>query len=332
MLESMLFLSDAEVQKTMTMAEALELAEKGIRADAVGQVAGDKFYMAVAEEGFIKPFSGYLTGEELAFVKTFSFFPGNRSRLGISATSSVVLLFDAQSGLPVCMMEADWVTALKTGASTAVTAAWLARPDAHAVTIFGAGSLGRMHLQALARRFSLNHAYIIDIIPQMVDTYVAELSPEMGFPIEPVLLAEREQAVRASDIIVTVTTGDQPLVERAWLRPGAFVARLGSYQEIALDVITAADKVIVDNWHYVEPRIPELKTLAEQGRFGFEDIHAEWPDIVSGKKPGRESNDQIIVYIALGIWGEYAAILPEVYRRALAQGLGKRLNTTAAVP
>ncbi len=332
MLESMLFLSDVEVQKTMTMAEALELAEKGIRADASGQVAGDKFYMGLGEGGFIKPFSGYLAGEELAFVKTFSFFPSNRSRLGISATSSVVLLFDAQSGLPVCMMEADWVTALKTGASTAVTAAWLARPDAHAVTIFGAGALGRMHLRALAHRFSLNHAYIIDIIPHIADTYAAELSAEIGFPIEPVLLAERERALRESDIVVTVTTGDQPLVERAWLRPGAFVARLGSYQEIALDVITAADRVIVDNWHYVRPRIPELKTLAEQGRFGFEDVHAEWPDIVSGKKPGRESDDQVIVYIALGIWGEYAAILPEVYRRALAQGLGQRLSATAGVP
>jgi len=331
MLESMLFLSDAEVQKTMTMAEALKLAEKGIRADAAGQVAGDKFYMGLGEGGFIKPFSGYLAGEELAFVKTFSYFPGNRARLGTSATSSVVLLFDAQSGLPVCMMEADWVTALKTGASTAVTAAWLARPDTHAATIFGAGSLGRMHLRALAHRFSLNHAYIIDIVPQMADAYAAELSPEMGFPVEPVLLAGRERAVRASDIVITVTTGDQPLVERAWLRPGAFVARLGSYQEIALDVITTADRVIVDNWHYVEPRIPELKTLAEQGRFGVEDIHAEWPEIVSGKKPGRESDDQVIVYIALGIWGEYAAILPEVYRRALARGLGKRLSIPKSV-
>jgi ornithine cyclodeaminase len=189
-----------------------------------------------------------------------------------------------------------------------------------------------MHLRALAHRFPLNHAYIIDIMPQMADAYAAELSPKTGFPIEPVLLAEREQAVRASDIVITVTTGDQPLVERAWLRPGAFVARLGSYQEIALDVITAADKVIVDNWHYVQPRIPELKTLAEQGRFGVEDVHAEWPDIVSGKKPGRESDDQVIVYIALGIWGEYAAILPEVYRRALARGLGKRLNATTGIP
>jgi ornithine cyclodeaminase/alanine dehydrogenase-like protein (mu-crystallin family) len=223
------------------------------------------------------------------------------------------------------------VTGLKTGASTAVTAAWLARPGAETVTIFGAGSLGRMHLRALTHRFSLNRGYVIDIVPQAAEAYAAELSPELGFPVEPVPLGAREQAVRQSDIIITVTTGDQPLVERSWLRPGAFVARLGSYQEVALEVITAADKVLVDNWHYVRPRIPELKVLAEEGRFGFEDVHAEWPEVVAGRKPGRESDDEVIVYIALGIWGEYAAILPEVCRRALALGLGRRLAAPATV-
>ena len=323
--EFVLYLTESDVQQTLTVAEAVDLAEKGIKADAVGQVVGDKFYMNVGENGFIKPFSGYLDGEELAFVKTFSFFPDNPARFSRTTTSSMVLLFDAETGLPVCLMEGSWVTALKTGASTAVTTAYLARPDAATVTIFGAGTLGRMHLRALTHRFSLRHAYVLDILPQAAEAYVAELEPEMDFPVEPIPLEERERAVREADVIFTVTTGAQPLVERDWLRPGAFVARLGSYQEIALDVVTEADKVIVDNWHYVRPRIPELKMLAQEGRFGFEDVHAEWPDIMAGQKPGRESSGEVIVYIALGIWGEYAAILPEVYRRARALGLGYQL-------
>jgi ornithine cyclodeaminase/alanine dehydrogenase-like protein (mu-crystallin family) len=323
--ESILYLTESDVQQTLTVAEAVDLAEKGIKADATGQVVGDKFYMNVGENGFIKPFSGYLDGGELAFVKTFSFFPGNPARFNRTTTSSMVLLFDAETGLPVCLMDGGWVTALKTGASTTVTTAYLARPDAATVTIFGAGMLGRTHLRALPHRFSLRHAYIVDILPQAAEAYAAELEPELGFPVEPAPLAERERAVREADIVITVTTGNQPLVERAWLRPGAFVARLGSYQEVALDVITEADKVVVDNWHYVRPRIPELKILAQEGRFEFENVHAEWADVVGGRRPGRESPDEVIVYIALGIWGEYAAILPEVYRRALALGLGHHL-------
>jgi ornithine cyclodeaminase/alanine dehydrogenase-like protein (mu-crystallin family) len=323
--ESILYLTEADVQQTISVVEAVDLAERGIKADAAGHVAGDKFYMDVGEAGFVKPFSGYMLGEELAFVKTFCFFPGNPKRFGRSTTSSMVLLFDAETGFPVCLMEGGWVTALKTGASSTITAVYLARPGAATVTIFGAGMLGRMHLRALTQRFSLSRAFVVDILPQAARSYVAELGAEVDFPVEAVSLEERERAVRDSDMIFTVTTGDQALVERMWLRPGAFVARLGSYQEVALDVITGVDKVVVDNWHYVRPRIPELKLLAQQGRFGSEDVHAQWSDIVAGRKPGRESPEEIITYIALGIWGEYAAILPEVYRRAVALGLGRRL-------
>ncbi|MCP4210918.1 MAG: ornithine cyclodeaminase family protein [Halieaceae bacterium] len=325
MSESILYLTEADIQQTLTVAEAVDLAEKGIKADATGRVTGDKFYMNVGENGFIKPFSGYLLGEELAFVKTFSFFPGNPERFDCGTTSSMVLLFSAETGRPACLMDGGWVTALKTGASTAVTTSYLAGADAATVTIFGAGTLGRMHLRALNHRLHLRHAYILDVLPQVAEAYVAELEPEMDFPVEAVPLADRERAVRAADVVLTVTTGAQPLVERAWLRPGAFVARLGSYQEVALDVITRADKVIVDDWRYVSPRIPELKMLAAEGRFGLEDVYAEWPDIVGGKKPGRESPDEVITYIALGIWGEYAAILPEIYRRAQAMGVGCQL-------
>jgi ornithine cyclodeaminase/alanine dehydrogenase-like protein (mu-crystallin family) len=332
--ESILYLTDADVEQTLTISEAVELAEKGIKADAAGQVVGDKFYMTVGEDGFIKPFSGYMAGEQLAFVKTFSFFPENPARFGRSTTSSMVLLFDAETGLPVCLMEGGWITAAKTGASTAVTAALrppegagqsLALPGSETVTIFGAGMLGRMHLRALSHRFALRQAWVVDALPQVAEAYAAELGPELGLPVEPVRLEEREQVIRASDIVITVTTGDQALIERVWLNPGAFVARLGSYQEVALDVITGS-KVVVDNWHYIRPRIPELKMLAEEGRFGFEDVHAEWPDIVAGRRSGRESPDEVIVYLALGIWGEYAAILPEVYRRAQELGLGQRIG------
>jgi ornithine cyclodeaminase/alanine dehydrogenase-like protein (mu-crystallin family) len=327
--ESILYLREGDVQQTLDMAQAVDLAEKGIKADAAGQVAGNKFYMHLGEAGFIKPFSGYLHGEELAFVKTFSFFPANPERFNCPTTSSMILLFDGETGLPVCLMEGGWVTGLKTGASTAVTAVHLARSDAKTVTIFGAGNLGRMHLRALTCRFSLRRAYVIDILPQAAAACAAELGPELDLPIEPVPLDRRERAVRESDLIITVTTGDQPLVERDWLRPGAFVARLGSYQEVALDVITKADKVVVDSWHYVRPRIPELDMLDRQTGFGLEDIHAEWPDVVAGRRPGRESDHEVIVYIALGIWGEYAAILPEVYRRARSMGLGQILPLSA---
>lgn len=323
--KEMLYLTEADVQQTLSVAEAVDLAERGIKADAVGLVNGDKFYMDVGETGFIKPFSGYIEGEEYAFVKTFSYFPINTEKYNRPTTSSMVILLDAETGLPACLMEASWVTGLKTAASTTVTTAYLARPESEIVTIFGAGTLGRLHLMAVAERFKLKQAYFVDILPEAAEARAAELEPILGFPVKAILLEDRERAVRKSDIIFTVTTGNQALFEHSWLKPGTFVARLGSHQEVDHDVITNADKVIVDRWKYVSPRIPEIVSLVAKGEFSLDDVYGEWPNIVAGEVLGRETSDEIILYIALGIWGEYAAILPEVFRRARSLGLGLRL-------
>jgi ornithine cyclodeaminase/alanine dehydrogenase-like protein (mu-crystallin family) len=320
-----LYLTEADVQKTLTVAEAVNLAEKGIKADGAGKVNGDKFYMNVGESGFVKPFSGYFEGEEYTFVKTFSYFPINTEKYNRPTTSSMVILLDAETGLPACLMEASWVTGLKTAASTAVTTAYLARPESKTVTIFGAGTLGRLHLMAVAERFTLKQATFVDIKPEVAEACATELAPILGFPVYAVSLDDRESAVRKSDIIFTVTTGNQALFKHAWLKPGTFIARLGSYQEVDHDVITQADKVVVDRWKYVSPRIPEIIALVEKGEFSMDHVYAEWPAIVAGEVPSRETEDEIIVYIALGIWGEYAAILPEVFRKAKSLGIGQRL-------
>ena len=323
--KEILYLTEEDVQKTLTVAEGVDLAEKGIKADGEGNVEGDKFYMNVNDDGFIKPFSGYIAGEEYAYVKSFSYFPGNPKKYNRPTTSSQVILLDYETGLPVCFMGADWITGLKTASSTAVTAAYLSRPESATVTIFGAGTLGRLHMQAVAERFELKQGYFVDIVPEVAEKRASELQKELGFNIDAVSLDDRESAVRKSDIVITVTTGSQELVHFEWLKPGTFVARLGSYREVHNDVITKADKLVFDRWKYVSPRIPEVIQLIEEGKLTKESLHGEWPDIIAGKVPGRESADEIIVFIALGIWGEYAAILPEVYRRARSKGLGQAL-------
>ena len=319
--KNILYLTEDEVAQCVTPGKAVQLAEKGIKADGAGQVAGDKFYMNVGDGGFLKPFSGYLAGEEVAFVKSFSFFEGNRAK-GLPVTDSMVILFDADTGLPVCIMEADWITTMKTGASTAVTAKYLSRSDSRVMTIFGAGGLGRTHLLCFNEVFDLDEVRVVDVIPEAAEKFASEMGEKTGLSI--VIPPSSEAAVRDADLVVTVTTGSAVNVELPWLKPGAFIARLGSYQEIALNLLLEADKLVVDRWAYVSYRVPEIVELVQVGKLSAEDVHAEWPDIVVGRAAGRESQDEIIVYIALGIWGEYAAILPSVYRRAKELRLGAR--------
>jgi len=317
-----IYLTDDDVAQCMTAGNAVRLAEKGIKADGAGQVAGDKFYMNVGDGGFMKPFSGYLAGEEYAFIKSFSFFEGNRAK-GLPVTDSMVLLFEADTGLPACIMEADWITSMKTGASTAVTAKYLSHSDSRVMTIFGAGGLGRTHLLCFNEVFDLDEVRVVDVIPAAAEQFAAEMGEKTGLSI--VLPSSSEAAVRDADLVVTVTTGSAVNVELPWLKPGAFVARMGSYQEVALNLLLEADKLVIDRWAYVSYRVPEMVELIQAGKLSEEDVHAEWPDIVSGKATGRESQDEIILYIALGIWGEYAAILPAVFRRAKELGLGSKV-------
>jgi len=317
-----IYLTDDDVAQCMTAGNAVRLAEKGIKADGAGQVAGDKFYMNVGDGGFMKPFSGYLAGEEYAYIKSFSFFEGNRAK-GLPVTDSMVLLFEADTGLPACIMEADWITSMKTGASTAVTAKYLSHSDSRVMTIFGAGGLGRTHLLCFNEVFDLDEVRVVDVIPAAAEQFAAEMGEKTGLSI--VLPSSSEAAVRDADLVVTVTTGSAVNVELPWLKPGAFVARMGSYQEVALNLLLEADKLVIDRWAYVSYRVPEMVELIQAGKLSEEDVHAEWPDIVSGKATGRESQDEIILYIALGIWGEYAAILPAVFRRAKELGLGSKV-------
>jgi ornithine cyclodeaminase/alanine dehydrogenase-like protein (mu-crystallin family) len=318
-----LYLTESEVMQCMTPREAVELAEKGIKADGAGEVAGNKFYMNVGGAGFIKPFSGFMAGEEYSYVKSFSFYENNLEQ-GLPVTDSMVMLFAAETGLPACIMEANWVTAIKTGASTAVTAKYLASRDSRVATIFGAGGLGRMHLLCLHQLFNLDEVRIVDVIPEAAERFTDEMGKETGLSI--VIPPSSEAAVREADIIMTVTTGSAANVEMDWVKPGAFIARMGSYQEIALDVLLKADKLIVDRWEYVSYRIPEMIELIKAGQLSEGSVHAEWPDIIDGRATGRESDSEVILYIALGIWGEYAAILPQVYRRAKKLGLGTTLG------
>ena len=317
-----LYLTDEEVAQCMTARKAVLLAEKGIKADGAGQVAGDKFYMNVGDGGFLKPFSGYMAGEEYAYVKSFSFFEGNPAK-GLPVTDSMVLLFAADTGLPVCIMEADWITAMKTGASTAVTAKYLSRTDSKVMTIFGAGGLGRTHLLCYAEVFDLDEVRVMDVIPAAAEQFADEMGEKTGLSV--VIPPSPEAAVRDADLVVTVTTGSAVNVELPWVKPGAFIARMGSYQEIALNLLLEADKLVVDRWAYASYRVPEMVELIQAGKLSEKDVHAEWPDIIAGRATGRQSQEEIILYIALGIWGEYAAILPSAYRQAKDLGLGARV-------
>ena len=106
----------AALRYHLLLRQRIAVSQTSLVALAQGNVAGDKFYTAIGENGFVKPFTGFIQEEEYFFVKTFNFFQNNPANFDLPATSSLVLLFDAETGYPACLMEAGWVTGLKTAA------------------------------------------------------------------------------------------------------------------------------------------------------------------------------------------------------------------------
>jgi ornithine cyclodeaminase/alanine dehydrogenase-like protein (mu-crystallin family) len=137
----------------------------------------------------------------------------------------------------------------------------------------------------------------------------------------------KAEAVRGVDICAVITTADEPLVKPDWIEPGLFITKAGSFQELDPAVITAVDKVVVDSWKYTAGyrRVKELTELADSGAISKEKIYGELPDILAGKKSGRETVQEKVLFVSIGFGVDNAALAGYVYRKALKRGIARKL-------
>jgi ornithine cyclodeaminase/alanine dehydrogenase-like protein (mu-crystallin family) len=150
------------------------------------------------------------------------------------------------------------------------------------------------------------------------------MSKKLNINIIPV--ANVEEAVNCADIIVTVTTADEPIIKKDWIKPGMTILKLGSYQEIDPSIITSVDKFVVDKWEFVSHRSKEVIELLEKRVITKDSSYAEIPEIVAGKKMGRENVNETILFIALGLGGDYVSLFSYIFKSSLEQGVGQRLK------
>jgi ornithine cyclodeaminase/alanine dehydrogenase-like protein (mu-crystallin family) len=168
----------------------------------------------------------------------------------------------------------------------------------------------------------LSRVKVYDIRKERALAFVDEV--EKSINVEVVASDSVQEAVQGADVVVTTTTADEPLIKASWLEPGVFLAKIGSYQELELEVLLQVDKLVVDNWDYVSRRSKEITTLMQKGVLSKENTYL-LPEIVAGKVKGRESDEERILLIHLGFAAKYGATGPYVYNRAIELGLGRWL-------
>ena len=247
---------------------------------------------------------------------------------GLPVGSGMFLVFDATTGFPrAVLFDNGYLTELRTGAAGAVAADLLARKDIERVGIVGVGSQARYQLEALLGVRTPERVIAYGRSEPKAIAYAKEMEERHGVQVLPAKTVE--QAVRGSDVVVTVTPSKEPLVRAEWVLPGMHITAVGSdgpdKQELDVGVLAKADKVVADRLDQCL-RLGEIHHAVEAGVLTRDRVYAELGAIVAGSKPGRERDEEITVADLTGVGVQDAAVANVVVDEALRRGLGKVLD------
>lgn len=284
-------------------------------ADAVGAVEGA--FRALGERRVERPAVATVHGDDGAFhikaARMGNYFAAKVNGNFFSSVPrirGVIVLADAREGKILAVIDSIAITTLRTGAATAVAAQKLARCDARSILVIGCGNQGRVQLRAIQEVRPIERIFALDTNREAARAFAGETGAQ---------LVDKPVDV---DIVVTCTASHSPILEAA--RRGTFVAAVGAdsteKQEIAASFMASA-KVVTDVTDQCVA-MGDLRHAIAAGVMTREDVHAELGDIVAGKAPGRESDDEIIVFDSTGMALQDVAAAAIVYERARASRRG----------
>jgi ornithine cyclodeaminase len=274
--------------------------------------------------------AGYLHGGPYYAVKIVSGFPGN-AKLGLPANDGMIVVFDANTGAPAAfLLDNGFITDFRTGAAGAVAAKHLARQKIATVAVIGTGAQARYQLEMLALERNFTEVRIWGRDPKKAEARADDLAKSPGIPACNFAVTESVQkAVEGADLVVTVTASREPLLRALWVKPGVTVIAVGSdgpdKQELDVDVLARADKIVADSTAQCL-RLGEIHHAVECGAITKEKIYAELGEITAGIKPGRTSEDEIIVCDLTGVGVQDVAAASLVLERAKVAPASRRLS------
>lgn len=316
-----LIVTGAEVARLLPLRACVDAVEAAFRNFGLGLIDSPVTAAVHSATGTFHIKAGIIRlGERGYFAaKMNGNFPGNPATTGLPTIQGLLLLSDADDGRVLAVMDSAAITALRTAAATAVAARYLARPDSSVLAVFGCGVQGRVQLRALATVHPIQRVVACDVDFERAADYAREMSASMSIPVT----ATRDLAAAAAqaDVCVTCTTGTDYILDERMIRPGAFIAGVGvdnsSKRELAPALLRAADKVVTDLRQQCA-EIGDLRHALEAGSMTLADVHADLADVVAGRRAGRESDDEIIVFDSTGLAIQDAAAAAVVYENALA--------------
>ncbi len=320
--KELLYLSQADVEAVdLSMAEIIKALEIAFRDKGEGKTEAPPKpgIHPGGRDDFIHAMPAYIPSMKSAGVKWVSGFVDNYRR-GLPYITGLLILNDVDTGIPLSVMDCAWITAMRTGAATALSARYLARPESSVVGILGCGVQGRTNLEALKVIFPLKCIMAYDIDPKASDRYAREM--EERFNIEVVKVTTPQEAVMGCEIIVTagpIMKKPHRTIQAGWMDEGAFASLVDFDSYWHPDAMRMISKFCTDD----TAQLLHYKSIGY-----FQDIppiYADLGELVSGKKVGRTGSDEKTMAANLGLAIDDMAVAPLIYRRALEKGIGTKL-------
>lgn len=319
----LLYLSQADVIATgVTMTEIIEALEMAFKEKSEGRVEmpPKPGVHPGAGDNFIHAMPAYIPALKSVGIKWVSGFPGNQAR-GLPYITGLLILNDVETGLPIAVMDCVWITAMRTGAATAVAAKHLARPESSVVGVLGCGVQGRSNVEALNVHFPLDRVMAYDVDADVARAYAREMTDRFGLKVT--IVAEPREAVSGCDIVITagpILKKPHATIQAGWLDEGAFASLVDFDSYWHPDSMAEAAKFCTDD-------TPQLRHYQEIGYFkAIPPIHADLGELATGQKPGRESDAERTMTANLGLAMDDMATAPLIYTRAVERRIGAWLR------
>lgn len=313
-----LYLSRADVESVnLPMKEIIDLLEKAFKEKGNGKVEmPPKPGIHTMPDAFIHAMPAYIPAMRSAGIKWVSGYPENFKH-GLPYITGLMILNDVETGVPYAVLDCTWITAMRTGAASALSAKYLARPESATAGILACGVQGRTNLEALMCLFPVKRVYAYDVLPEVQERFVAEMSSR--FNVEVVGVKEPRQAVVESELVVTsgpILKHPTPTIQKDWLKPGAYGSAVDFDSYWTGESLRQMDRISTDDhaqFHYYKSVGYFQQTPTP---------YADLGELVAGLKPGRQDERERTLAINLGLAMDDMAVAPTIYQRAKEMGLG----------
>jgi len=314
----------------LTDDEILAAVEGALRAQGLGQTVIEPRVHLVPEssaKGHFNVLRGVVGPLGVAGVKIVGDFVNNWRR-DLPSELALLNLFDPATGAPRAILDASTLTDMRTGAMTALGAKYLARTGAKVLGHVGARGTAYWNVRLIDHLFGLDEIRVHSRRRESRDAFAAKLELDLLKPV--VATDDWESCVRGADIVVEASrlAAPEPLLRTEWIAPGALVVPYGTMSAVEITLTDVMTKIVVDDWGQCRKGLPfgALRRHVDEGRLHEGNLHAELGEIVAGKKPGRERDDETILFWHRGLSLSDIALGCAMLDKARRMGLGQTLR------